>query len=58
VVYLYAPGRAGKNAETFLTGFDGPLQIDGYTGYNRLTKASRKGGALLGACPAKDQGSL
>lgn len=45
VVYFYAPGRAGENAETFLTGFDGILQIDGYTGYNRLTKPSRKGGA-------------
>jgi len=44
VVYFYAPGRAGENAETFLIGFDGILQIDGYTGYNRLTKPSRKGG--------------
>ena len=47
VVYFYVPGRAGENAETFLTGFDGVLQIDGYTGYNRLTKPSRKGGALI-----------
>jgi hypothetical protein len=31
VVYFYAPGRGGENAETFLTGFDGILQIDGYT---------------------------
>jgi len=44
VVYFYASGRAGENAETFLTGFDGILQIDGYPGYNRLTKPSRKGG--------------
>ncbi|EDM69601.1 probable insertion sequence transposase protein [Roseobacter sp. AzwK-3b] len=44
VVYFYAPGRAGQNAETFLTGFDGILQIDGYQGYNRLTKPTRKGG--------------
>ena len=44
VVYFYAPGRAGENAETFLTGFDGILQIDGYQGYNRLTKPTRKGG--------------
>jgi integrase len=34
VVYFYAPGRGGENAETFLTGFDGILQIDGYTGYS------------------------
>lgn len=47
VVYFYAPGRAGEHAETFLTGFDGILQIDGYTGYNRLAKPSRKGGAPI-----------
>jgi transposase len=47
VVYFYAPDRAGVNAETFLTGFDGILQIDGYTGYNRLTQPSRKGGAPI-----------
>lgn len=44
VVYFYAPGRGGENAETFLAGFDGILQVDGYTGYNRLTRLSRKGG--------------
>jgi hypothetical protein len=44
VVYFYAPGRGGENAETFLTGFDGILQVDGYSGYNRLTRPSRKGG--------------
>jgi len=47
VVYFYAPGRHGENAETFLTGFNGILQIDGYQGYNRLTKPSRKGGAPI-----------
>lgn len=47
VVYFYAPGRAGQNAETFLTGFDGILQIDGYQGYNRLTKPTRKGGGPI-----------
>jgi transposase len=44
VVYFYAPGRHGENAEKFLTGFNGILQIDGYPGYNRLTRPSRKGG--------------
>ena len=44
VVFFYAPGRGGQNAETFLTGFDGILQIDGYPGCNRLTRPSRKGG--------------
>ena len=47
VVYFYAPSRGGENAETFLTGFDGILQVDGYTGYNRLTRPSRKGGEPL-----------
>ncbi|QEW20350.1 Transposase [Marinibacterium anthonyi] len=45
VVYFYAPGRGGEHAETFLAGFDGVLQLDGYPGYNRLTRPSRKGGA-------------
>ncbi len=44
VVYHYAPGRGGDHAETFLKGFDGILQIDGYAGYNRLAKPERKGG--------------
>jgi transposase len=63
VVCFYAPGRAGENAETFLTGFVGILQIDGYTGCNRLTMPSRKGGAysggpLLGTCTAQAAGNL
>uniref|UniRef100_UPI0015538C2D IS66 family transposase n=1 Tax=Mangrovicoccus sp. HB161399 TaxID=2720392 RepID=UPI0015538C2D len=45
VVYFYAPGRGGEHAETFLAGFDGILQLDGYPGYNRLARPSRKGGA-------------
>lgn len=44
VVFFYAPGRAGENAEKFLRGFDGILQLDGYQGYNRLTRPTRKGG--------------
>jgi len=44
IVYFYAPNRRGENAETFLTGFDGVLQLDGYKGYDRLTRATRKGG--------------
>jgi hypothetical protein len=35
------------SSETFLTGFDGILQIDGYQGYNRLTKPTRKGGTPI-----------
>jgi hypothetical protein len=44
VVFFYAPDRGGQNAEAFLRGFDGTLQLDGYTGYNRRTRATRKGG--------------
>ena len=44
VVFFYAPDRGGQNAETFLRGFDGIVQLDGYQGYNRLTRPSRKGG--------------
>lgn len=45
VVFTYAPGRAGQNAEQILQGFDGILRLDGYTGHNRLTRPSRKSGA-------------
>lgn len=46
VVYFYAPGRSGKHAETFLKGYSGVLQVDGYAGYNRLSHAGREEGAL------------
>jgi len=44
VLFNYAPGRGGKHAECFLKGFDGILQVDGYAGYNRLTRSDRAGG--------------
>ena len=47
MVFFYAPDRGGQNAESFLRGFDGTLQVDGYTGYNRLTRPSRKGGGPI-----------
>jgi len=47
VVYFYAPDRGGENAERFLKGFDGILQLDGYAGYNRLTRPTRKGGGPI-----------
>lgn len=47
VVFTYAPDRAGENVERILQGFDGILQLDGYTGYNRLTRPSRTGGAPI-----------
>jgi len=36
VAFTYAPSRAGKHAVEILQGFDGVLQVDGYTGYNRV----------------------
>jgi transposase len=47
VVFIYYPSRAGAHAGQILQGFDGVLQLDGYTGYDRLTRPSRKGGAPI-----------
>ncbi len=44
VVFHYAPGRSGKHAEDILQGFDGILQVDGYSGYRRLAEPARSGG--------------
>ncbi len=47
VIYSYAPGRGGKYVETLLEGFSGILQVDGYDGYNILTRPDlRKPGCL------------
>ena len=46
-MFCYADGRSGQHAETFLSGFSGTLQVDGYAGYNRLTKPSRAGGPVV-----------
>lgn len=46
VVFCYADGRGGKHATEFLTGFSGTLQVDGYTGYNTLTKPGRNSGPV------------
>ena len=46
VVFCYADGRGGKHATDFLTGFSGTLQVDGYTGYNVLTKPGRNSGPV------------
>jgi len=47
VVFCYADGRGGKHASEFLTGFSGTLQVDGYTGYNALTKPGRTSGPIM-----------
>ena len=46
VVFCYASGRGGKHAAELLTGFTGTLQVDGYTGYNTLTKPGRSTGPV------------
>jgi transposase len=46
VVFCYADGRGGQHAERFLSGFSGVLQVDGYAGYNRLSKPTRAGGPV------------
>ncbi len=37
IVYEYQPSRHGTHAETFLEGFRGVLQTDGYSGYHAVT---------------------
>ena len=46
VVYRYAPSRGGEHGEQLLEGFSGTAQVDGYSGYHRLRRAERPGGAL------------
>nr|WP_252737622.1 transposase [Citreicella sp. C3M06] len=40
--FTYAPGRSGKHAADILKGFDGILQVAGYTGYGRLIVPKRQ----------------
>lgn len=47
VVFTYAPGRHGHHAMDILTGFEGILQVDGYTGYDALAEPKRVGGMPL-----------
>lgn len=46
VAFTYAPGRGGLHAERILQGFGGILQVDGYTGYNRLIAPGRVGAGI------------
>jgi transposase len=46
VVYLYAEDRKGQHVDEHLAGKSCVLQVDGYAGYNRLTKRSRAGGPV------------
>ncbi len=42
--FTYAPGRHGSHAMDILRGFDGILQVDGYTGYDALAGPKRVNG--------------
>jgi transposase len=50
VAFTYAPGRSGKHAVDILKGFDGILQVDGYTGYNRVIDPKRQPNIRLAYC--------
>lgn len=53
VAFTYAPGRGGQHAERILQGFGGILQVDGYSGYDRLIAPDRVGpGIQLAYCSA------
>jgi len=47
VVFTYGNSREGRHAMRILQGFDGTLQVDGYAGYDALTRAKRTGGKPL-----------
>lgn len=50
VAFTYAPSRAGKHAVEILQGFEGVLQVDGYTGYNRVKDRRDNGPIELAYC--------
>lgn len=50
VAFTYAPGRSGKHASDILQGFNGVLQVDGYTGYNRVLDPKTNGDIKLAYC--------
>ena len=50
VAFTYAPGRSGKHASDILQGFNGILQVDGYTGYNRVLDPKTNGDIKLAYC--------
>ena len=43
ILYDYQPGRGGEYPETFLAGFKGYLQTDGYGGYNKVKNITQLG---------------
>ncbi|PGU02839.1 IS66 family transposase [Bacillus cereus] len=65
VLYDYQPTRAGEHSKRFLTGFEGYLQVDGYSGYHQVpdvtlvgcwAHARRKFDEALKALPESQKG--
>lgn len=50
VVYCYAPGRGGEHIIKRLAGFQGVLQVDGYSAYNALADSRFDGAVSLAFC--------
>jgi len=50
VAFTYTPGRSGKYASEILGPFEGILQVDGYTGYNRLRDTRHDGDIRRAYC--------
>ena len=46
VAYSYAPGRGAEHAVKLLDGFNGILQVDGYSAYKKLAAQYRPGGPV------------
>ena len=46
VAYIYAEGRFHREIKAQLADYQGLLQVDGYAGYNGLTKAGREPGPI------------
>ena len=46
VIYRYAEDRRGRHVKEHLDGFHGVLQVDGYTGHDRLARPNRPGGPI------------
>ena len=43
IIYNFAPGRGAKYARTFLEGFTGILQVDGYNAYKTIARDPERG---------------
>lgn len=46
-LYWYSPDRTGRHPEAHLAGWQGLLQADAYSGFNRLYEADRRPGPIV-----------